>query len=76
VGATGTNTLTVEACDDTVPTNQVKVPFWYRKNVGLRRPVGPIVFQPVPATGYLTLAGSNQIIELVHDQRVHRGRVA
>ncbi len=64
VGATGTNTLTVEACDDTVPTNKVAIPFWYRRTIGLVGPVGAIAFQPVPATGYLTLAGSNQILDL------------
>lgn len=64
VGATGTNTLTVEACDDVVPTTQVKVPFWYRTTIAFGT-VGAINFQPVPATGLLTLAGSNQIIEIV-----------
>jgi len=63
VGATGTNTLTVEACDDVVPTNKVAVPFWYRQSVAFGT-IGGILFQPVPATGLLTTAGSNQIIEL------------
>jgi hypothetical protein len=31
VGATGTSTLTVEACDDIVPTNVSAVPFYYRQ---------------------------------------------
>ena len=30
VGATGTSTLTVEACDDIVPTNTAAIPFYYR----------------------------------------------
>jgi hypothetical protein len=63
VGATGTNTLTVEACDDVTPSNTTAVPFWYRATTAFGT-VGPIVFQPTPATGYLTIAGSNQIIEL------------
>ncbi|HMH81784.1 MAG TPA: hypothetical protein VK531_02865, partial [Gemmatimonadales bacterium] len=63
VGATGTNTLTIEACDDVVPTNKTAVPFWYRVTTAFGA-VGAIAFQPVPATGLLTLAGSNQIIEL------------
>src|SRR6266850_1868481 len=30
VGATGTNTLTIEACDNVTPSNTVAVPFFYR----------------------------------------------
>jgi hypothetical protein len=63
VGATGTNTLTVEACDDTVPTNQTKVPFWYRVSTAFGA-IGTITFQPTAATGLLTTAGSNQIVEI------------
>jgi len=63
VGATGTNTLTIEACDDVVPTNQAAVPFFYRKSTAFGA-IGGISFQPVPATGLLTTAGSNQIYEL------------
>ncbi len=63
VGATGTNTLTIEACDDVVPTNKVAVPFWYRQSTAFGA-IGGILFQPVPATGLLTTAGSNKIIEL------------
>lgn len=63
VGASGTNTLTVDACDDVVPTNQNKVPFWYRATTVLSAP-GVITYQPTAATGYLTIAGSNKIIEI------------
>jgi hypothetical protein len=63
VGLTGTNTLTIEACDDVVPTNKTAVPFWYRVSTAFGA-IGSIAFQPVPATGLLTTAGSNQIIEL------------
>lgn len=31
VGATGTSTLTVEACDDIVPTNTTPIAFYYRE---------------------------------------------
>lgn len=31
VGATGTSTLTVEACDDTTPSNVTAIPFHYRE---------------------------------------------
>jgi hypothetical protein len=63
VGATGTNTLTVEACDDVVPTNKVAVPFWYRQSTAFGA-IGAVAFQPVPATGLLTTAGSNKVVEL------------
>ena len=63
VGATGTNTLTVEACDNVTPSTTSAIPFWYRASASFGT-IGSVVFQPVPATGYLTLAGSNQIIEV------------
>lgn len=31
VGTTGTSTLTIEACDDTTPTNTAAIPFYYRE---------------------------------------------
>ena len=31
VGATGTSTLTVEACDDVTPTNTTAIAFWSRE---------------------------------------------
>src|SRR5258707_8290667 len=49
VGATGTNTLTIEACDDVVPTNKVAVPFWYRQSTAFGA-IGGIPFPPLPAT--------------------------
>ena len=30
-GATGTQTLTVEACDNVTPSNTTTIPFWYRQ---------------------------------------------
>lgn len=45
VGATGTHTFTVNACDDTTPSNRTAVPFYYQE----------VLSGDTPATG-LTLA--------------------
>ena len=45
VGATGVVQLTVDACDDVVPTNTAKVPFWYRVKVGSAAPGAPTLEQ-------------------------------
>jgi len=60
VGATGTVTLTVEACDDVVPTNVSAVPYTSRTTVGGADP-GAITERA--AAGFTTTAGSAQIIE-------------
>lgn len=61
VGATGTLTLTAQACDDTTPSNRAAVPFKYRVTVGAAEP-GAIV--QATSTGFTTTAGSAQIIEV------------
>lgn len=61
VGATGTSTFTVEACDDVVPTNVSAIPFRYRVTVAAAAP-GAIT--AALAAGFLSTAGSNQIIEI------------
>jgi len=58
VGATGTSTITVEACDDTVPTNFVAVPF-YSKNITATDVQGAVTSRA--ATGFVTTAGSSQM---------------
>jgi hypothetical protein len=61
VGTTGTVTLTVEACDDVVPSNTSAIPFTYRVTVGAAAP-GAIT--AAAAAGFTTTAGSAQIIEI------------
>lgn len=61
VGATGTQTLTVTACDDVTPSNETAIPFWYRITVAAADP-GAIT--RATASGFTTTAGSNQIVEL------------
>lgn len=61
VGATGTVTITAEACDDTTPTNTSAVPFYYRVTVAGGTP-GTLT--AATSSGFTTTAGSNQIIEI------------
>jgi hypothetical protein len=57
VGATGTGTITVEACDDTVPTNTTAIPFKYRRN-SATDVWGALT--NAAAAGFTTTAGSAQ----------------
>ena len=68
VGATGTSTITVEACDDIVPTNFVAVPF-YSKNITATDVQGAVT--PRTATGFVTTAGSSQMYAIqVHAEEL------
>lgn len=61
VGVTGTQTLTVEACDDAVPTNAVAIPFHYRQTLSGDTP-GAVT--AAAAAGFTTIAGSSKIVEI------------
>ena len=65
VGATGTSTLTVQACDDTTPSNRTAVPFYYREILtgdteGTLTAAG--------AAGFVTTAGSSKLVVVEVDQ--------
>ncbi len=62
VGTTGTAKFTVQACDDTVPTNTTAVPFSYRVTAAGGTPGAPT--RTDAATGFTSTAGSNQIVEV------------
>lgn len=62
VGATGTSTLTVEACDDAAGSNVSAVPFRYRET-GVGTDVFGVLTDATSA-GFTTTAGSNQIVEV------------
>lgn len=64
VGATGTSTITVTACDDTTPTNETAIPFLYQQTA-----TGDTAGAITQATtaGYTTTAGSNKIIKIFID---------
>lgn len=61
VGTTGTITLTVEACDNTTPSNVSAIPFRYRVLTAAGTP-GAIT--AATTAGFTTTAGSNQAIEI------------
>ena len=58
VGATGTSTVTVEACDDFVPTTTSAIPFLYR---AITSGDTPGAVTRAEAAGFTTTAGSSQI---------------
>jgi hypothetical protein len=62
VGATGTSTLTVEACDDTTPSNTTAIPFMYKQctATGTSDVFGGLT--RATASGFATTAGSGQIV--------------
>lgn len=64
VGATGTATITVEACDDIVPTTQEAVAFRYQTVV-----TGDTHSEMTEATtaGFATTAGSSQLYKVSLD---------
>ncbi len=59
VGATGTQTLTVEACDNVTPSNTTAIVFWYRE-ITTGDTEGAIT--KAAATGFTTTAGSSKIV--------------
>jgi len=60
VGTTGTTLITIEACDDTTPTNVSAVPFRYRSTVAGS---APGAWAAATSAGFTTTAGSNQVVE-------------
>lgn len=64
VGATGTSTITIEACDDTTPTTTAAVPFIYRTCT-----TGDTwgSWTAATTTGFATTAGSSQLYQMYVD---------
>jgi hypothetical protein len=61
VGATGSSTLTVEACDDVVPTNTTAIAFWSRETL-TGDTEGAITRRA--AAGFVYTVQSSKIIEV------------
>lgn len=72
VGATGTFTVTVEACDDTTPSNTTAIAFAYRANTSSDT-YGALTW--AASTGFTVTAGSNHIyiIEVDADMLANSG---
>jgi hypothetical protein len=67
-GATGTSTITVEACDDIIPTNTTAVPF-YSKSITSTDVQGAMTART--AAGFTTTAGASQIYAIqVHAEEL------
>lgn len=60
VGATGTQTFKVDACDDIAASNVEKVPFWYREI--LTGDTEGDISRAVAADGFTVTAGSSKIV--------------
>jgi len=60
VGATGTSTITISACDDVTPSNTTDVIFWYRAmtTMGVWGD-----WTAATVAGFATTAGSSQLYE-------------
>lgn len=67
VGATGTATLTCEACDDAAGTNPVAVPFSYQAYTGSDDLPGAVT--AALAAGFNTTAGSSQLYVIEVDSQ-------
>lgn len=61
VGATGTSTFTVLACDDVVPTNTTAVVFWYKQ---ITADPGDTAWTLATTSGFLRTAGSNYMARI------------
>ncbi len=61
VGATGTQTFTVEACDNVTPSNQTAIVFWYRQI--LATDVEGTLTKAT-TSGFTVTAGSSKIVLL------------
>lgn len=67
VGASGTSTITVNACDDATPSNRTAIPFFYKTNTSGNTWSAR---QEATASGFTTTAGSSQLyaIEVTAEQ--------
>lgn len=63
-GALGRSTITVNACDDVVPTNRTAIPFRYRAMTTFDT-WGALT--DATTAGFTTTAGANQLYEIIVD---------
>jgi hypothetical protein len=64
-GAVGTARITVEACDNTTPSNPVAIPFYYQECIA-SDVFGPII-KTADVTGFLTSAANNKVYKVEVD---------
>lgn len=68
VGDTGTSTLTVQACDDTTPSNRTAIPFRYREILTGDTGDTEGAITDAASTGFVTTAGSSKIVVVEIDE--------
>jgi len=61
VGATGTSTFTVDACDDVTPTTTAKVAFWYKE---ITSDPGDTEWTLATTSGFVRTAGTNAMFRI------------
>jgi len=61
VGATGTSTFTVQACDDTTPSNRTAVVFWYKQ---ITAEPGDTAWTLATTSGFARTAGTNYMARI------------
>ncbi len=66
VGTTGVSTITVQACDNTTPSNRTAIPFYY-KEITSDDTQGAL--KAATTSGFSTTAGSSQIYAVEIDGR-------
>ncbi len=65
VGSTGTATLTVQACDDTTPSNRTAITFKYRSNITTATNDVYSAMSTAAVTGFTTTAGTGGQIYII-----------
>jgi hypothetical protein len=65
-GGVGTATITVDACDNTTPSNTAKAPFKYRRNIGGTDTWGAITARTA-SQSFVTTANANDMYEIIVD---------
>lgn len=68
VGATGTSTITVNACDDTSASNETAVVFKYRQYISSTDTWGALT--DATTSGFLLTAGTNNMVDVWVDANV------
>ncbi len=63
VGATGTSTFTVEACDDVTPTTNTAIADWYYKEI--TSDPGDVDWTRATVAGFTRTAGSNAMFRIL-----------
>lgn len=66
-GAVGTSTITVNACDDTTPSNSTAIVFKYRRMVAATNANAWGALTAATTSGFATTAAANDMYEIVVD---------